>query len=76
MNYYDPNETAELFPEATWHRPAACDTNSGNCVEVAFGRDGRVGIRDSKLPGSPVLVFDREEWVSFTGAVQRGQFAF
>ena len=62
------------FPEHAWRRPSACGPNSGNCVEVNLGAGGLVGVRDSKIDGSPVLVFDHAEWTGFLDAVRRGEF--
>ena len=39
----------------------------GACVEVALAR-GIVGVRDSKDPGGPVLVFPAGAWSAFTSA--------
>ncbi len=50
-------------------------THSGaseNCVEVAFLPDAVVGVRDSKDPSGPALVFTVVEWSSFTAAATRG----
>ncbi|MBF4997890.1 DUF397 domain-containing protein [Nocardia sp. BSTN01] len=47
---------------------------SKNCVEVAFLRDSRVGVRDSKDVGGPALVFTSPEWSSFTASAIRGDF--
>ncbi|WP_027927803.1 DUF397 domain-containing protein [Amycolatopsis benzoatilytica] len=74
---HDPSTTAPSragFPEHAWQRPSACGPNSGNCVEVNLGSGGFVGVRDSKIAGSPVLVFDRGEWAEFLEAVRRGEF--
>lgn len=45
-----------------------------NCVEVAFAADGAVGVRHSKDPDGPVLVFTPGEWDAFTGGVHDGEF--
>ncbi len=45
-----------------------------NCVEVAFAVDGTVGVRDSKNPSGPVLVFTPTEWDAFTEGVRAGEF--
>jgi hypothetical protein len=74
MKTYDPNTASEAFPGDGWRRPAACGPNSGNCVEVNLGNDGLVGVRDSKLPDSPVLVFDDDEWDAFLTSARSGQF--
>jgi len=52
-------------------------THSGagkDCVEVAFLDSGRVGVRDSKNPSGPALVFSPGEWDAFTAGVAGGEF--
>ncbi|MFB8279562.1 DUF397 domain-containing protein [Nocardia colli] len=52
-------------------------TRSGgtkDCVEVAFLDGGRVGVRDSKNPTGPALVFSPAEWTAFTAGVVDGEF--
>ncbi|GAB4583955.1 DUF397 domain-containing protein [Nocardia sp. IFM 10818] len=44
------------------------------CVEVAFLDGGMVGVRDSKNPGGPALVFAPGEWSAFTAGVNDGEF--
>jgi Domain of unknown function (DUF397) len=46
-------------------------SNGCTCVEVAIGA-GRVGVRDSKLSTSPILVFDAEAWRAFIADVRLG----
>jgi hypothetical protein len=43
-------------------------------VEVAHLDGGLVGVRDSKNPGGPALVFTPGEWDAFTGGVTDGEF--
>ncbi|MGY1863527.1 MULTISPECIES: DUF397 domain-containing protein [Nocardia] len=43
-----------------------------DCVEVAFLRDCSVGVRDSKNPAGPALVFEPSEWDSFTAFITSG----
>ncbi|MGY4098182.1 DUF397 domain-containing protein [Nocardia sp. R16R-3T] len=45
-----------------------------DCVEVAFLTGGRVGVRDSKNPGGPALVFGTGAWKAFTAGVTGGEF--
>ncbi|WP_280490465.1 DUF397 domain-containing protein [Nocardia carnea] len=45
-----------------------------DCVEVAHLGKGSVGVRDSKNPTGPVLVFPRSEWLEFLSAARRGAF--
>ncbi|APA99432.1 DUF397 domain-containing protein [Nocardia seriolae] len=44
------------------------------CVEVAFIPGGNVGVRDSKDPTGPALVFAPGEWDAFTAGVAGGAF--
>jgi hypothetical protein len=71
---YDPNTVKSLFEDAAWEKSFASEPNGGNCVEVNLGRDGLVGVRDTKLAQSPVLAFDAGEWAAFLVAVKAGQF--
>jgi hypothetical protein len=42
---------------------------NGNHVEAGCG-GGVVGVRDSALAGSPVLVFGRQAWEAFTAGLK------
>jgi hypothetical protein len=42
-------------------------------VEVAFLDGGHVGVRDSKNPTGPALVFSAAEWDAFTGGTPDGR---
>lgn len=42
------------------------------CVEVAFLSRDHVGVRDSKNPTGPALVFTPSEWDAFTAEVRCG----
>ncbi|MBU3067105.1 DUF397 domain-containing protein [Nocardia sp. NEAU-G5] len=44
-----------------------------DCVEVTFLEEGLVGVRDSKNPTGPALVFAPNEWDAFTAAVGTGK---
>ncbi|NKY35031.1 DUF397 domain-containing protein [Nocardia speluncae] len=46
-------------------------TSAGkDCVEAAFLDGGLVGVRDSKNPTGPALVFTPSEWDAFTATIQ------
>nr|WP_221333608.1 DUF397 domain-containing protein [Nocardia transvalensis] len=45
-----------------------------DCVEAAFLDRGMVGVRDSKNPTGPTLVFTSSEWDAFTATLQGGEF--
>ncbi|NKY89648.1 DUF397 domain-containing protein [Nocardia veterana] len=57
---------------AKWFK-SSFSTSTKDCVEVAF-LDDAVGVRDSKDPTGPALLFTPAQWSSFTAAVQRGRF--
>jgi len=57
-----------------WYRSSRCSSES-NCVEVGLLADGRVGIRDSKLPAdSRHLAVDPGSWRVFLHGVKSGEF--
>lgn len=61
---------------AIW-RKSTYTGNTGNCVEVADNLvdiDGVVGVRDSKNPTGPALVFDRDAFAAFIDEVKAGEF--
>ncbi|WP_433713445.1 DUF397 domain-containing protein [Nocardia sp. CA-084685] len=47
---------------------------ANDCVEVAWLESGHVGVRDSKNPTAPALIFTPSEWDTFTSALQAGEF--
>ncbi|MFI9507445.1 DUF397 domain-containing protein [Nocardia sp. NPDC052566] len=57
---------------AHWFKSTRSGTK--DCVEVAFLADGRVGVRDSKNPNIPALVFTAQDWQGFTARVTEGAF--
>ncbi|MFQ6391932.1 DUF397 domain-containing protein [Nocardia sp. KC 131] len=60
--------------EARWF--TSTRTSGGkDCVEVAFLDGGNIGVRDSKNPTGPALVFTPGEWEAFTAGVSNGEFA-
>ncbi|MEU4841921.1 DUF397 domain-containing protein [Nocardia testacea] len=46
-----------------WYKSSYSQAD-GDCVEVAHVADA-VGVRDSKNPGGPALVFAPQEWDAF-----------
>ncbi|MDI5940133.1 DUF397 domain-containing protein [Micromonospora sp. PTRAS2] len=53
---------------ATW-RKSTRSNGSGDCVEVA-GLPGKIGLRDSKDPAGPVLIFEQAPWAAFIEGVK------
>ncbi|MEV4130395.1 DUF397 domain-containing protein [Nocardia sp. NPDC049707] len=58
---------------ARWFKSSR-SSGSQDCVEVAFVDSGMVGVRDSKNPAGPALVFTPSEWDAFTAGVHDGEF--
>ncbi|MFE9323326.1 DUF397 domain-containing protein [Nocardia sp. NPDC052278] len=58
---------------ARWKKSSYSET-SGQCVEVAFLDGDMIGVRDSKNPSGPVLVFTPSEWDALTAGVNDGEF--
>ncbi|MFI6312173.1 DUF397 domain-containing protein [Nocardia fusca] len=54
---------------AQWFKSSHSGTGD-DCVEVAWLEGGQVGVRDSKNPTGPALIFTPGEWDVFRAAVQ------
>ncbi|MGH3778541.1 MAG: DUF397 domain-containing protein [Pseudonocardiaceae bacterium] len=59
---------------AHWRKSSYSNGNGGDCVEVADLPDGGRGVRDSKDPTGPALMFTATEWAAFTAGVRAGEF--
>ncbi|MCW2937018.1 MAG: hypothetical protein JWN00_3 [Actinomycetia bacterium] len=46
--------------------------DDANCVEVANGSRGSIGVRDSKDPAGAHLAFGAAEWAAFVGTARTG----
>ncbi|MFE3446538.1 DUF397 domain-containing protein [Nocardia sp. NPDC059180] len=57
----------------TWFK-SSYSGGQTDCVEVAWLRGGRVGVRDSKNPAGPALVFAPDQWDVFASALRSGDF--
>ncbi|MGW6120455.1 DUF397 domain-containing protein [Nocardia sp. NPDC055165] len=58
---------------AKWFK-SSLSTGGNDCVEVSHLDGGHVGVRDSKNPTGPALVFTPSEWDAFIGGAQGGEF--
>ncbi|WP_067709285.1 DUF397 domain-containing protein [Nocardia yamanashiensis] len=58
---------------AVWFK-SSHSGSQGDCVEVAWLAGGVVGVRDSKDPAGPALLFTPAAWDSFTAGVAVGIF--
>lgn len=59
-------------PGVRWFKSAR-STGAKECVEIAFLATG-VGVRDSKNPTGPALIFPPAAWDRFTTALAAGRF--
>lgn len=57
---------------AVWFK-STHSSGGEECVEVAF-LPGGVGVRDSKNPTGPALIFTPAAWDAFSASVQSGEF--
>ncbi|KOG38185.1 DUF397 domain-containing protein [Streptomyces resistomycificus] len=48
-----------------WCKSSYSNADGGSCVEVADGLAGLIPVRDSKVPGGPVLVVSADAWAAF-----------
>ncbi|MBO0856018.1 MAG: DUF397 domain-containing protein [Nocardia sp.] len=53
---------------AKWFK-SSYSGGGNDCVEVAHLERGLTGVRDSKDPGGPTLIFTAAEWDTFTAAI-------
>jgi hypothetical protein len=60
------------FTHAVWQRSRKSQ-QAGQCVELAR-LDGVVGVRDSKDPRGPILVFAAADMSAFLDGVIKGKF--
>jgi len=52
-------------------RKSSFSLANGNCVEVASGHQGAIGVRDSMDPAGPVLRFTPDDWHAFLGRLRK-----
>lgn len=57
--------------QAHWFKSSRSKESTA-CVEIAYLTNGSVGVRDSKNPTGPALVFAPEEWDTFNTILQNG----
>ncbi|MGY1945697.1 DUF397 domain-containing protein [Nocardia asiatica] len=60
------------FSNARWFKSSRSQSGK-ECVEVAFPGGGMVGVRDSKNPAGPALVFTPDGWDAFTAGIADGE---
>ena len=55
-------------------RKSSHSSGNDNCLELAKAAWPVVGVRDSKNPRGPVLVFDLGQWSAFLAGLRAGDF--
>lgn len=73
MNHRKESRLSGLLAGARW-RKSSHSGYQGNCVEVADLPAGGIGIRNSRDPGGPALIFTRAEFVAFLRGAKDGEF--
>ena len=68
------DELIQELSTATWRKSTLSGSDGGNCVEIANLSGGYRGVRDSKNPTGPALVFTPGEWDAFINGVKSGEF--
>ncbi|WP_280358533.1 DUF397 domain-containing protein [Nocardia otitidiscaviarum] len=58
---------------ARWFKSSR-SANQEACVETAHLANGAVGVRDSKDPTGPALIFAPVAWDAFVTGVRSGEF--
>ncbi|MFF7995122.1 DUF397 domain-containing protein [Kitasatospora xanthocidica] len=56
-----------------WRKSSHSLNENACCVEVAAFTEDRVGVRDSKDPEGPALMFEPGPWQTFVDWVRTGQ---
>ncbi|MFJ1458815.1 DUF397 domain-containing protein [Nocardia sp. N2S4-5] len=59
--------------DARWFKSSRSGANQ-DCVEVAFLDGDHIGLRDSKNPSGPALIFAPAEWDAFVAGTAAGLF--
>ncbi len=57
-------------PALTWFKSSRSSA-TGQCTMCARLPDGRMAVKDSTHPRSPVLVFSAAQWRAFTQGIKR-----
>ncbi|NKY32528.1 DUF397 domain-containing protein [Nocardia speluncae] len=61
------------LPGARWFKSSR-SSGTKECVEAAHLDKGFVGVRDSKNPAGPALVFAPSKWDAFLATAKSGEF--
>ncbi|WP_326549306.1 DUF397 domain-containing protein [Micromonospora sp. NBC_01813] len=61
--------SAQDLSRATWRKSSRSGASDSNCVEVAALAESAIGVRDSKDPYGPALIFPASAWATFVTTV-------
>jgi hypothetical protein len=56
-----------------WRKSSYSGVQEGDCVDVA-DLAGKIGVRDSKDPEGPRLIFDAADWTAFARRVKSSNY--
>ncbi|AXG79963.1 DUF397 domain-containing protein [Streptomyces paludis] len=68
---------ADSLTHVEWRKSSfsgGSNGGGGECLETAFLSDGRVAVRDSKIPSAGALVFSRTGMAAWLAGVKAGRF--
>lgn len=65
---------ADLFDGWFKSSKSMGDKEWHDCVEVTILPDGQIGMRNSRDPGGPALVYTRGEMAAFLAGAKAGEF--
>ncbi len=63
----------DVLASASWFKSSRSGA-AGHCVQAAFLDNDQIGVRDSKNPTGPALVFTGPEWDAFLAGAKGGEF--
>ncbi|MFY1654630.1 DUF397 domain-containing protein [Solwaraspora sp. WMMB762] len=61
--------TASDMSRVHWRKSSRSSASGSDCVEVATLAGGTIGVRDSKDPHGPALLFPTGAWTAFLTTV-------
>jgi hypothetical protein len=74
MSQFVNGAPADLLGAVQWRKARASNAD-GNCVQFAVLPDGQIGVRNSRDPIWPALVFTRGEIGAMLHGAAAGEFA-
>lgn len=68
----------EQQKSVAWHISSFSPDAGSNCVEAGplLDGSGRIGVRHSRHPDGPTIVYTRAEWDAFLAGVRADEFDF